>query len=660
MATQSQIRQLQTPDRDINVYPITVTDAVFDEDGVPLPEIIEDKIEPSKTVEGNPVTFSSKYAQPALSTKLTLNPIQDLHGYDHPWAGGAGKNLLPMTVNGLKEANTVGTWSGNSYTLYGITFTVLTDSDENVIGIKANGTASAQSNFILKTNFTLSNVSYNLNGVANIDGTNKWNLRLDRDDVSSHDNVVVVNGKSGVTDKAFTPSTPLQAVIRVYNGVTVDNLMFYPMIRLSSVTDATFEPYTNICPISGRTEVGIEGCGKNLLPMTVESLKAANANRTWTENKVIIDGVEFEILVDTNNNVIGISATRVSTSSSNAIFRIAGQLKLTKLLGRSIKMNGTASVSNNDLYLQFYLYDGVNMIVVNAPNTETRAFTPTKYTAATYVRIVVRAASNPNKAMFKPMIYDASLSMPPFEPYTSSNDLTISLGQTVYGGTVDVEKGELVVDRAFVELSPSYIVDVSSASTTDILGGKRINTSIRDAKYIQNTQTAISNELQWSSNMYSATKSWTVGVANDGKIVIRVAGATTKAEADIYLSSNVVQVCYELATPTVIPLTPAQIHLLKGINNISTDGDKIKLTYKNNPYVWESEIENKADNDTIAPVEKGTTVSQAYSVGQYMMWGGELYKVTANIANGGTITVGTNVTKTTVAAELLAILAQLS
>lgn len=37
MATQSQIRQLQTPDHSVDVYPLTVEEAVFDDDGVQLP-----------------------------------------------------------------------------------------------------------------------------------------------------------------------------------------------------------------------------------------------------------------------------------------------------------------------------------------------------------------------------------------------------------------------------------------------------------------------------------------------------------------------------------------------------------------------------------------------------------------------------------------------
>ena len=41
MATTSQIRQLQTPDNLVDVYPITLEDSVFDRNGVQLSTKIE-------------------------------------------------------------------------------------------------------------------------------------------------------------------------------------------------------------------------------------------------------------------------------------------------------------------------------------------------------------------------------------------------------------------------------------------------------------------------------------------------------------------------------------------------------------------------------------------------------------------------------------------
>ena len=60
----------------------------------------------------------------------------------------------------------------------------------------------------------------------------------------------------------------------------------------------------------------------------------------------------------------------------------------------------------------------------------------------------------------------------------------------------------------------------------------------------------------------------------------------------------------------------------------------------------------KSDASNLAVVEPTNTASQPYSVGQYLVLGGILYKVTQAIANGGTITPGTNVSQDSVGTEL--------
>lgn len=61
---------------------------------------------------------------------------------------------------------------------------------------------------------------------------------------------------------------------------------------------------------------------------------------------------------------------------------------------------------------------------------------------------------------------------------------------------------------------------------------------------------------------------------------------------------------------------------------------------------------SKANQTQLAPVENGTTASRAYAVGAYFCKDGLLYRVTAAISNGGTITPGTNCVATTVGASL--------
>ena len=61
--------------------------------------------------------------------------------------------------------------------------------------------------------------------------------------------------------------------------------------------------------------------------------------------------------------------------------------------------------------------------------------------------------------------------------------------------------------------------------------------------------------------------------------------------------------------------------------------------------------ETKCDNSVIAPVENGTTASQAYAVGEHFIRNGAFCTVTQAISSGGTLTKGTNYTSGDVASE---------
>ena len=63
----------------------------------------------------------------------------------------------------------------------------------------------------------------------------------------------------------------------------------------------------------------------------------------------------------------------------------------------------------------------------------------------------------------------------------------------------------------------------------------------------------------------------------------------------------------------------------------------------------------KMDSVNVATIENTDNASKAYTVNDYMVLRGQLYRVTQAISNGGAITIGTNVTATTVGAELKAI-----
>ena len=228
----------------------TVVDsAMSDSSTNPLQnKVITKELEGAKTATGNPITATDAAPVNAVNLSMDLEPIQDLHGYDHPWVGGAGKNKLPMTVEGIKAANTSGTWSGNVYSINNGTITILTDSDNNVTGIKGNGTFNANTYFYFNTPTDLPNGQYTLNG-----GTTNCDIVLRQYD----GNLAVLNTYSTKTSLNFTLTRQTNDTLRSYCFIA-QNVTFnetaYPMIRLSTETDSSFVPYSNICPISGRSE----------------------------------------------------------------------------------------------------------------------------------------------------------------------------------------------------------------------------------------------------------------------------------------------------------------------------------------------------------------------------------------------------------------------
>ena len=211
-----------------------------------------DKIEAWKrtvkeeTFTGSELTIENALALPARSLITSINAIQDLHGLPFPYVGGAYKNKLPLDITTIKARNTIGSWSGNTYTVNGMTVTVQTDADGNVIGIATNGTPSAEVQFVL-TNDGLTFVDeIILNGCPSGGSFNDYMLYSTNSGGADYG--------SGIT---ITANTSHAYMIIIRANVNVNGKVFKPMLRLSTESDASFAPWENKCPISGRTEARV-------------------------------------------------------------------------------------------------------------------------------------------------------------------------------------------------------------------------------------------------------------------------------------------------------------------------------------------------------------------------------------------------------------------
>lgn len=116
------------------------------------------------------------------------------------------------------------------------------------------------------------------------------------------------------------------------------------------------------------------------------------------------------------------------------------------------------------------------------------------------------------------------------------------------------------------------------------------------------------------------------------------------------------QVVYKLATPTTYALSAVQVaQMLNGVNNIWTDaaGTLTAEYYANTSLYVDKKV--NAQRNMIAGVEEAMIATKNYSVNDLLIVGNTLYKVTAAISSGAALVVGTNVTETTVAEQLLAL-----
>ena len=244
------------------------------------------------------------------------------------------------------------------------------------------------------------------------------------------------------------------------------------------------------------------------------------------------------------------------------------------------------------------------------------------------------------------------------EDDVTQDTVTISFGQTVYGGTLNVETGELTVDTMRVELdtlnwaaSSAPIVFFADDDLSEFIGAGRTIIACDSFQSVDN--------VSGLGGARSNPNNSICGFSGSGshRVYIRADAYSTKEALVAALDG--VYACYKLATPTTTTLTAAQVNLLKGLNNVSTDADGISLTY-----FADGESLTDADNritavlGDIATVE-GARASQNYAIGDYLIFSDKFCKASAAIASGEVLAIGTNLTQTTIGAELKAILAQL-
>lgn len=354
-------------------------------------------------------------------------------------------------------------------------------------------------------------------------------------------------------------------------------------------TATAYAPYENICPISGRDSVTVERTGKNLFPNPSGARSAVDLKA----------GVEYCFSANGASSAVAVSGKYADGTTFPTLF-------LNKLSG-GIRYNSRV------------LEKDVSEIVIYLNNV-------------TIYDCQIEFGSTPSA----------------YEPFDGAS-VTVQLGQTVYGGTMDVTGGKAHVTHELVDMST--ILWSPYATSTSNLGSAFIYLrsngyelpKLDDAKIMSNVFKnlgRVSVKLTLYSFGFFGTGSPYIWLTlYDGEYHTREEWQAKLAEMDA-------KIVLPLFEPFDIDLTPAQLSTLKGDNNVWSDADSVSVEYVADPKLYIARL-TEPDTDMIADAN--------ITSGSYFMVGNTLYLATANIASGATIVPGVNCTKTNLAAALNAI-----
>lgn len=288
---------------------------------------------------------------------------------------------------------------------------------------------------------------------------------------------------------------------------------------------------SNVRPISGWTGATLTRCGKNL----VEHQYAPGY--TVTEN-----GVTFTVNGDYSVTVKG-TATEDTFFNFNSINRedLISTILL-NTMGSTIVHNG---FEIRDIIVQPY---------------------PSDHNTRLYLVIV--SGEVVDTTYYPTIVYGSTVT--PYEPY-QGNTYTTDFGQTVYGGTMDWMTGVLTITHEYITLNGTEGWEMDTGDIwTGTHGGNSFYTTLAADKYgryeelikCDSYKPVLRDNIDtWSDNC--------VCLASSGKQLEFIRTAyTTIADWKAHIAANPVSVCYKLATPITIQLTPNQITALQGVNNI--------------------------------------------------------------------------------------------
>ena len=293
----------------------------------------------------------------------------------------------------------------------------------------------------------------------------------------------------------------------------------------------------NVRPITGWTGANVTRTGKNLFDSN--SLLEASG---WTVSDGIYSGLNNALHISFSGGVPNLKFKENTRYTFSTKFRCT---------------------NNKATIVGFYYKDGTKTENYLSETTETiKTFTSQANKTVSYLYF---SYGGSDTIYLSECQLEEGSTASTYEPYTGTTYPISwqSVAGTVYGGTLDVVNGMLTVDRAMVDLG-----------TLTWSGSQRFTAIVQDSLKPVGDR-AIPNWV--CSALKIATPNGVYGNAADyavsyyGSLIIQARINDITDAATFKTAMSGVQLVYELATPVTYQLTPQQVALLQGVNNIWAD-----------------------------------------------------------------------------------------
>lgn len=479
---------------------------------------------------------------PLKSAVVNIEPVQDLHGYSYPWPGGGGGNLFDydQTVGASIIETAAIQLEPGTYYVY-------------VAGKSANWNSYIQ---------------------ISTDGSSYSNITTDSSVQTAYaDYAMGYNIKKCI----LTVVSPIYArqILQVNANVQNDRVaVMYtkdgtgyssvPAALTYSTTQwqAIYQPYSNICPISGHTEVNVYDDPKyggtiawnQQAKINIASGTVNSVSWTTTDNVVTINGTatantykpicSLNIAV-TKDHIYYLCGNRQTTTNTAGVLYYNDNGTYRRDNGQGVVFKALASASGKNLTVSVNSGETVTNYKYSPQFFDlTQMFGATK---SNEIYAMEQAQAGSGVAYFKSLFpkdyypYNAGeetcVSAVNGDPYTKE---TISLGQTVYGGTLDVVKGKLNAKPYYASYSGQTLIgpwisshDKYVAGATPTTGAQVVDMGAAGTEYDVTPQTI--KTLLGTNNIWADAGEISIEYYPAAASIVAVQNRSTKAYVSIPL-----------------------------------------------------------------------------------------------------------------------------